>query len=62
MDAVLALVQRPWRFFGMISWWIFFSLRILGTPGCVPWFDRGRVLCLPVPLVFPLGALLRCMP
>eukprot|EP00798_Chlamydomonas_sp_ICE-L_P025607 gene25607-biopygen20095 len=33
VDAVLALDQRPWRIFGMISWWIFFSLRLLVTPG-----------------------------
>eukprot|EP00798_Chlamydomonas_sp_ICE-L_P023924 gene23924-biopygen18427 len=35
VDAVLALDQRPWRIFGMISWWIFFSLRLLVTPGYV---------------------------
>ena len=49
VDAVLALVQRPWRIFGMISWWIFFSLRLLVTPGCVPWFDRGYYFVFPCP-------------
>ena len=29
VDAVLALDQRPWKIFGMISWWIFFSLRCM---------------------------------